>query len=358
MDKRLYTLLARTAYTADKTEVIDLDVKAPLSALIILLEGINSQATMTAHPVAMLTKVEIVDGSEVIHSLDGYELEAINRYDRMMKAPANYNYYLNGGTFQRTLVINFGRMLWDMELGFKPENFNNPQLRITLSYAGGGNAPSTAYLTVYAAMFDKLLPSFKGYLMSKEIKKYTMASSTHEYTDLPTDYEYSDIFFRAALAGTEPNQCITNIKLSEDRDSGIPFDHAAQEIERTINEVYGDMTEHVYFATATSKRYIYCTPTTRVAGWAEIWAAAGAAGTPAIYNGDGGRLDIIDGTAGANSQVLIKGHIPHSVYRLPVADLKDMTSYYNPTGFRSLRLDVTGAAASTGYIFARQYKPY
>lgn len=358
MRNRLYTLMERTSYTANKTEVIDIDVKAPLSALSILLEGTNSSATMTAHPLAMLTKVEVVDGSEVIFSLDGYELESINLYDNRMRFPANYNYYLNGGTFQREIQINFGRWLWDMQYGFRPDSFNNPQLRITLDYDAGGNAPSTAYMTVYAALFDKVTPTFTGYLMSKEIKKYTMADTVHEYTDMPTDYMYTDIFFRAALLGTEPNQCISNIKLSEDRDAGIPFDHAANEIERVLNTEYPDILEHVYFATGTSKKYVYCTPTTRVMALGDVWAAAGAAGTPAFYNGDGGRLDTIDGTAGANMQILVKGHIPHSTYRLPVAEVNDPQTYYDPSGFRSLRLDVTGAAASTGYIFARQLKPY
>ena len=358
MRNRLYTLQERTAYTANKVEVIDLDVKAPLSALVLVLEGVNSAVAMAAHPAAILTKVEVIDGSEVIHSLDAYELEAINLYDNGMKFPANYNYYLNGGTFARAFTINFGRWLWDMDLGFRPDAFNNPQLRVSIDFDAGGNTPSTTYLTVYAALFDKIAPTFKGYLMCKEIKKYTMADTVHEYTDLPTDYQYSDIFFRAALLGTEPNQCITKIKLSEDRDSGIPFDHAAQEIERVLNSMYPDIVEHVYFATGTSKKYIYCTPTTRVMGLAQIWAAAGAADQIAIYNGDGGRLDIIEGSAGHNVQVLIKGHVPHSTYRLPVAELGDPTTYYDPSGFRSLRLDVTGAAASTGYIFARQFKPY
>jgi len=358
MRYRLHTLHPRKDYTSDTTEVIDVDVVDPITAFVIGLEAINSSATQTAHPMACLKKIELVDGSDVLFSLDGYEAEALDWYNNGGKFRNNYNYALNGGGECRYVGINFGRYKYDPLFAFDPKKFTNPQLRITLDIDAGGNAPATLYLTVWASLFDERTISPTGFLMAKEIKSYSIASSVHEYTDLPVDYPYRGLYFRPFVAGTEPNQVVSNIKLSEDHDKKIPFDHGFQDIERCILEGYPLVREHYYFADDTSAKYLYIAPSTRVAGWIQAWKETAPAGTHSFYDGDGGKAEIIAGTVGENIQVFVEGAIPHSVLEIPFGDKQDPADWYDVRALKSLRLDVTGAGTATGYIFIQQARSY
>ena len=72
MKSRLYTIFPSKSFTASTTEVIDLKTVDAISQLLILVAFTNASATLTAHPCALISKVEIVDGSDVLYSLDGY----------------------------------------------------------------------------------------------------------------------------------------------------------------------------------------------------------------------------------------------------------------------------------------------
>lgn len=358
MNYRTVELLARETHTSDITKIIDIDLQDAISSLVIFFEGTNSQATMTAHPMAGITAIQIVDGSNVLYNLDGYEAEALDFYQCGGKLRSNYNYYINGGTFLRAIGINFGRWLWDRVLAFDPSRYRNPQLKITLDIDAGGNAPATVYLAVWANCFDERLPELRGFLSAKEIKEYTIASSTHEYTDLPVDFPYRNIYFRPFVAGTEPNQCVSNFKLSEDKDKRVPFDLGVQEIERALLAKYGAVEEHFFFVTGTSNRYVYVTPTTRVFGSVQPWKTTGEDEPVSVYDGDGGRLKTIVATAGYNTVGVVRGWVPHCVYQLPMGMADDMDDWFNPSRVSNLKADITGAATATGYLFAEQFMPY
>ena len=358
MRTRLYTLYPRKDHTSDTTVVIDLDVTDPISSIVIGLETTNAAATMTAHPLACLTKIEIVDGSDVLHSLDGYEADAKDWYDRGGRFRNNYNYCLNGGGNCRYLGLNFGRFPFDPLFAFDPKKFTNPQLRVSLDIDAGGSSTATLYLTVWANLFDEKVISPQGFFMTKEVKSYSISSSVHEYTDLPLDYPYRNIYFRPFVAGTEPNQVVSNFKLVEDYGKRIPYDHGVQDIERCINAKYPLVEEHLYFADDTSNRYLYVSPTTIVAGFIIPWKASGPSGTHSFYDGDGGKAKIIASTAGENIQVYVRGAIPHCVYKIPVCDDQDPADFWNVSGLRNLKADITGANTATGYLFVEQVRSY
>jgi hypothetical protein len=358
MNYRTVTLHAQESFSADTTKVIDINLADPISQLVIGLDVTNGSATMTAHPVACLTKIELVDGSEVIYSLDGYEAEALDWYNNGGKFRSNWNAALNGNSMTRIIGIHFGRYLFDPVFALDPGRFNNLQLKISLDIDAGGGSASANKVTVWANVFDERIPDLQGYLMSKEIKEYTIASSTHEYTDLPTDYPYRGIYFRPFVAGTEPNQTVSNFKISEDQDKRIPIDHGVQDIERLLLQKYGPVEEHYYFAGGTSTKYLYVAPTTRVVATANRWAATAADAQIAVYNGDGGKLNIICDTAGTNMNVFVRGFVPHCVYQLPTGMQDDPNDWWDVRGINSLRADITGASTATGYLFIQQLRTY
>lgn len=361
MNYRLSTLFAQKTYLADATEVIDINVADPISQLIIGLEVPNVGDIATAHAIACLTKLELLDGSDVLFSLSGYEAEAVDIYNNK-RIRSNWNPYLTGLPVQRYFAINFGRKLWDPELAFDPKKYVNPQLKFSLDINAGGNAPVSNKVTIWAALFDQKSVSPIGFLMHKEIKNYTMAASAHEYTDLPRDYPYRNLFLRCQVPGTECDQLVDNIKLSEDQDKRIIFDHGPADLFRTIAAHNPMLTELIMFPIATSSRYGFCTPTVRVNGSLNEWAAALAAGAMAFYDGDGGRFRAICATGPTNAQAIVSGWLPHATWEIPFGDPDDMEDWFDASIPGSLRLDVkasSGASASDSVqVFLQQLRRY
>lgn len=358
MKYRNYKFLARTSALTSGVLVHDINMQDPISEIVIGMDLTNSVQDMTAHPVAAITKIELVDGSDVLYSLNGYEAEAQDWYNNGGHFRSNYNIFLNGNNVQRFIGIHFGRYLWDPEYAFDPSKFKNPQLRISYNCALGGNTGSAIYFTLWANMFDEFVPSLKGFFMTKELKQYTMAANAHNYTDMPLDYPYRSIYFRPFLIDTEPNQAVANIKLSEDQDKKIPFDLGGVDITRTLMGQYPAVIETAYFMiNSVAARYIYHGATTRVTSVAAEWRTSVPVRYYGFYGGDGGR-SLARASNTANSQVHTQGHIPHCVYELSCGIKNDPSTYYDVRNLGSLRLDITGGAAAQGYIFVEQVREY
>jgi len=361
MNYRLSQILPQKSYTADITETIDLDVVDPISQLIIELGVVNvGSIAPTAHAIACLTKIELVDGSDVLFSLSGYQAEAVDWYHNQ-KLRSNYNPYLDGMEVQRFIGINFGRKLWDPLLAFNPKQFKNPQLKLTLDINAGGNAPVTNKLRVWGALFDQKTIEPTGFLMHKEIKNYTMGSASHEYTDLPRDYPYRKLFLRAQSAGTEPGQLVDKIKLYEDEGKRIPVD---LEIPDMILRTMGSspmITEILYGHVGTTATYGYCTPTTRVVGSCQQWDATVEAGAIAFYDGDGGRFRVIKETSSSNMQAQISGWLPHGTYEIPFGDQDEIDDWFDVSKIGSMKADVLSLAGGNTIacqLFLQQLRKY
>ncbi len=361
MNYRLSTIFARKSYSADTTETIDIDVADPISQLIIeLAANITNDTAITAHAIACLTKIELVDGSDVLFSLSGYEAEAVDWYsNHVIRSP--WNIYMGWGETQRFIGINFGRKLWDPELAFDPTKFKNPQLKLTLDINAGGAVPNLNRLGVWAAMFDQKTVTPTGFLMHKEIKNYTMGSASHEYTDLPMDHPYRKLFIRAHVAGTEPGALIDKIKLSEDWDKRIVFDHIPEEVLRSIAYQSPQIDEYIHARVATSATQIYCTPTTRVYPVATELETTSGSGGLAIQMGDGGRFAAIALTAQKYAAFHVKGYLPHGTYEIPFGDKDQIEDWFDPTKIGYLRADILSLAAGSGntcQLFLQQLRKY
>ena len=361
MNYRLSTIHARKTYTVDITEIIDLNLVDPLSQLIIELGVTGVGDTATAHAIACLEKIELVDGSDVLFSLNGYEAEAVDIYhNKVMRS--NWNPYLTGNDVQRFIGINFGRYLWDPVLAFDPKKFRNPQLKLTLNIDAGGNASNSNKLQVWGAMFDQKEVSPIGFLMHKEVKNYQMAASAHEYTDLPRDFPFRKLFLRCQTAGTEPNQLVNKVKLSEDQDKKIIFDHGTEDIFRTIAMTNPQLVEQIMFACKTSLTNVFTTVATRATATFADWANAVASGLYASYGSAGGRMRAICGTAAANALAIVAGWLPHATWEIPFGLQDEIEDWYDVSKVGNLRLDVTaesGASSSnTLQIFLQQLRKY
>jgi len=362
MNYRLTTLKALETFSSDTTEIIDINVADPISFILVQLGVYGNGDLNTGHPISCLTKIEIVDGSDVIFSLSGKEAAALDFYHNKGLIRSPWNTALENTWTDQFIGLNFGRYLWDPELALDPRKFTNLQLKLTLDIDAGGNAADQNRLRVEAALFDQKAVTPIGVLMQKEIKDYAMASLAHEYTDLPTDYPYRKFLMRCQSSGHEPRALVRNIKLSEDVDKRIIVDHGSEDIMRSIAINTPMIKEHWFIPVHTDVRYLYCTPTTRVAATGSIWAESVSAGDLAFYNGDGGRLDIYAATGAQNVQVMVEGWCPHGVWEIPMGLQDVIDDWYDVTKVGSLKADIESRSAADStdsvQIFLQQLRKY
>jgi len=358
MKYRLNKFFARASYSSDTTEIIPINIKDPISQIIIKLEGLNVGSVPTAHIVALIPKIEIVDGSDVLFSLNGYELEALDWYHNHGQLRHGYNYLLTGGYPTRMLAINFGRYLWDKEYVFDPTRFKNPQLRITLDIAAGGCACTPVYITCFANIFEDAVLSLRGFMMVKQLKQHAVASGTHYYTDLPLDYPYRALYYRVYAASLEASWLLSNLKISEDQDKRIPIDNTGEEILDLLQQEYPPVEEELFIASAVAGRTIYITPCQHVSVRGTTWSTTPQANNLASQDGEGGNLTTYQLADGLNQQIEVKGWIPHGVFEIPFGLKDDPADWYDVRGIGSLRADMTGGNTGNATIFIQQVRGY
>jgi hypothetical protein len=362
MKYRLATILAREAVSADITKVIDLNLIDPVSQIHIVYESTGvSAGSPDGHAAKCVTKIELVDGSDVLYSLSGQQAQAVDFYHRKIEPPS-IGIYLPGMNAEEIFNMNFGRWLWDTEFAFDPGKFVNPQLKITIDRNAGGMTSVAGFLTVLALINDQKSISPIGMLMHKEIKNYGLGSASHEYTDLPTDFPYRKLFLAAQTYGTGPEYLINTIKLSEDNDRKIPFNHTMFEILRAITGLTPPYRENIIVSGGASGLYFYCTP----CYWPRVaisqWEGSNNAKTATAWQGDGGRgIYYLEGI-GQNYNISIDGWAPHGVIELPFGIQDDPDDWYDVDQLGSLRLDtlsVSGRSSSdTVQVFLQQLRRF
>lgn len=349
---RQNTIMAQTTYSADATEVINIDQSDPISELMVAAQFYQSAAgSMTLHPVAAITKIELVSGSTPLVSLKGLQAEAIDWYTHRDFRPGNWNAALAGNYLVRYIGLNFGRYLWDEKYAFDPKMFKNPQLKISLDLDGGGLTQTYVKLQILANSFDKKQISPMGFLSARDIADKALAASSHIYYDLPVDETIRRIFYRAQTAGTEPNQLVSNFKLGENGYKIIPFDLSTEDLAAMLLARYGRVREEYLFVPTSSNRYLMIAPSSKVMATGNPWATTAVTNDITLYDGDGGRLKTIISSSG-NSQIKVVGCHPHCMWCLPMGQEEKDDDWYEMEGISKLQLDVTttssGASTDTG----------
>ena len=359
MNYRTTKLLALKTYTDDFTELIDINLSDPISRILVEYEGLNSNQNGSTHHFAKsIKKIELVDGSDVLFSLDGLEAYALQFYQNK-RTPSDWLTYGNANYFHVTFALDFGRWLWDTDFALDPKRFNNLQLKIESDMDAGGAAPTASKLQVLASVFDQKTVSPAGMLTARRIKQYTMGSASHEYTDLPTDRKIRKLIVKGLVVGTELCQSIDTLKLSEDNDKHVVFDNTIAELVRMYPEENALYKEVIYCMGRAYAITIHVTPSDRgnviACGFSEVTAAY--ASTSGL---DGMKTRIItNGTI--NQNLIVAGFNPCSTVCVPMGDEWDPADWFDPAGLRNLRLDILSCAGGSTYnaeIILQQLRLY
>lgn len=345
MNYRYAALLEDESLGAAGTETIDIDIKDPISRLEIGWHPTLADTAMLAALAAGITTIELVDGSDVLHSMDGRENQALCIYDRRVPT-MNHGELSNGADCYASFGIDFGRYLWDRELAFDPKRFRNPQLKITHDRTAIGASTSTHLLDVFAHCFDERAISPIGFLMSKNHYTYTPAANNAlENIDLPTDYPIRQLLLRGYQAQQDPHDVCDELRIEEDNLKRIPFDcnlewyiRRMKGVWALIQEMWGEYGGSSYTKYITSTDHM-----TVVSGY-----SFEEAGNPVVEQYTKGGYVQRNASTGHMILEHSTGYLPHHCIQFPFGLQDDLDDWYDVTKVGSVKARVRAAAQFSG----------
>lgn len=236
------------------TVTVELAVVDPISEIHIRFKAKNGGTSNKNNPITRnISKIEIVDGSKVLYSLNGMLAQSMSYYQRRIM-PCVYRQEGPTENQEDHFVIRFGRWLYDSVYALVPQRFRNLQLKITWDLATITTVGATGYLadsaklTVITRLMEGLDTEPTHFMMAKDHYSWTTAASGDERIPLPTDHPYVMMLFRAWEINVKLETTITNLKLSIDQDKDIPFDLDSWEFLQWMKSEYGLFTleSHIF----------------------------------------------------------------------------------------------------------------
>lgn len=343
MKYRTTEILGRTDLGEAGTKTVDIKLLDPISRIEIGWEILNWSAKMTAQLGSAITKLELVDGSEVLFSLSGLECQALNIYDR--KCPSMNGHFANAGAYMyAAFAIDFGRYLYDPELAFDPKRFRNPQLKITFDEDAFMETTGTNYMEIFAHVFDEMEISPIGFLMSKKHHSYYADNAdAYTYIDLPTDHPIRQLLIRGFHSKIAPTTVVDEARLSEDNDKRVIFDLNLERYAKRMSGVWTPVVEFWNeYSGITSQDYdLFFTPTGfgTFATWMPrntgnyIYAPSSVLGGYLGWQTSG--ASFCDG--------MITGFLPNHCYSIPFGLPGEIDSWYDVTKKGSVVLRLLSA---------------
>lgn len=348
MKYRLSQLLAAKSIMTAGTETLDINVTEPISRITVVVRGTNSSWTPVGQPVQMVTKLELVDGSDVLFSMRGCYAQAVSFYGTKIQ-PFNYINYTDNGICNANIPIDFGRYLYDPELALVPGRFNNLQLKITHNYALGGATPDACTLEVWADLFDEQVISPVGFLLSKSHWSKTLVASTTDYVELPTDHPIRLVMPAAFSNDEEPDICIDNIKITEDHDKRVLLEAGTLEILQMLETQWPTWQEYAEGRGTDSAVEWFFTPCKDIQ-FAVIKSQDADGYDNMPWSGGNGRTIVLSATG--TVQIHVTGRSPHGVIPVPMGRLMEIDDWWDVTKLGSARVKmVTGASGDTSSLY-------
>jgi hypothetical protein len=368
MKYRNVELYYQLALDDTSTKIIDLKTTDPISAIRLDFEASNDSDTDNKSNFIndIITKLELVDGSDQLLSLNMKQAQALQFYNTG-KAPYIRPGETAGGTQNEQVLLLFGRYLWDPTYYMDLTKFTNPQLKITTNIAAVRAAGDDGYesgsikLTLTLHVIEEGAEAAAGFFMQKEVYSFTSGTSGDEHVDIPRDYPYAALLMRAYTAGNDIDENIKNLKISCDAGKFIPIDKKVKKIYQMNEEDLGPMRLRYYIYrqdAETVDHIINHDPIISLVPTAEGHIAM------ASWSWSGRfllQLNNHDGTAiSADEKLLlmVEGGCPHSTIYLPFGLLGDPATYFDPKEFGDIDLVLEQAAASTVQLVLMQLRPY
>jgi len=349
------------------TKIIDLNFKDPLSALGLQFAGTNGGTSNKSNWMSdVVTKIEIVDGSDVLVSLSLKQAMAFQAY-QTGKTP-----YINfeegaGGTGKDEVVIHFGRHLWDPEYYLDLTKFNNPQLKITTdedvirAMGADGWLSGSFRVSITAFIIQEGAATAKGFFMQKEIYNFTSADSGDEHVPLPRDYPYISLMLNSTIKQSDCHELITQMKLSCDSDKFVPLDQYTKHYQEQHENRHAPFEMRCIFFRADNELPqfpIYYNPRANMT----YGGLGGGCGVGWIWSGNMGLLLSAAGGGSQGTETNVWAHIVggslHNTIHIPFGRLEDPDTYFPVAEWNEIDFILTQDNAGSVKVTLQQLRPF
>jgi len=334
------------------TKIYDLDYGDLITALDLRFGATNGATDNKNNPVERnITKIEIVDGGEVLWSLPGDVAYALS--SQLLGTPGDE--YFSGKASDGpycSIPILFGREMYDPEFSFNPRAFKNPQLKVTFDEATVRAASATGFssdsftLTVVVNLMEDA-PTPRAFLKALDVYDYTSLASGDTTVDMPGDYPYRMIFVRNYEAGQDVRGDINNYKLSCDGGKFIPFDLAAANlISRMMH--YFPMTVKNGMVKADDGDAFQTWMGMDIAGHLQSQQASRIVACDGYWPGQFTVYVYTDAgasTTDVNISWGVHGYCPHNVVFYPFGRLDTPSDWFDPRQYGTVKLYLTNNGA-------------
>jgi len=362
MNYRRAQLLSPTDLGEAGTKTIDIDVSKPISRIDIRFQTTKSAAEgMNAPAPANISRIQLVEGSTPLHSLTGYENQALAYYNRPGRA-MEHGQHIGNLSETDLYVIDFGRWLWDELLAFDPTRFVNPQLKITWDEDVADTGVTANEMAVWAHIFDEKTVSPMGFLSALEHFDYTLGkANSYETIELPEDRPYRQILVRAYQDAYDPWYSIDEARFDEGTLDRIPWEYTnLEDYYRRMKAVWHPVITPLEVNLTTTGPRINYVPQTDY--WASVALIGVGATNEAYLQGAsmrGGKANII-GSADGQMIGHAFGYLPWHCYQFPMGLENVIEDWYDPAGKKPrLRLRAsTGGEDSTGQVVIEELRRY
>jgi hypothetical protein len=361
------TYIENRKVLADSGEVVtNITLRDPITALWVELRAQNGATYNKASPLAAcIDSIELIDGSRVLWSLDGYEALAVGSYGL-----GYIPYQLvveTEGLYQNVFFpLMFGRGLGDTSLSLDPTRFSNLQVRFKWNLANVNAVGATGFVTAsgrLTVMADVMegAEAPTGLITCKEQYAFTTAASGTEYIDLPSDAPIRSIYLRSYEAAVGGLCGISNIKVNSGQGKFTPFDMGTTDLTRWLTMFYPPMHyKHLLKSANGGTSYFLLKKDEQVAYTPET----GDCVVSAPNNGIGEQtLSVYTAGSGDTNQrniwALVHGWVPVSTLYIPMGDKWDAATWFDPSIWGSNRLELTNNnAGASAYVVIEQAVQY
>jgi len=368
MRNRSVYLVEDEVLDASGTRIFNLDFSNPLLALIVTVEGKKFDMSDTHNPIIAreISKIEIVDGSDVLFSMNMEEAMALQLYGSGKQPFMSYSNNSTSGRCRATVKIAFGRDDSDQEWMLDLKKFVNPQLKITYAFTEGAGFWTDNYqkLTVHAVVCENPAREAMGFLMGKQIYTWAKATSGDETIDMPRDYLYRLMMIRVKDSDTPTYAEISKIKLSCDIDRFVPVNITTQDLFFENAVRYGILSQQMETIGdgADTDIKAHCPFANNWGANVECWNSGDVAVIKRPYSGYStiGRTSAVALTANQRAIVTHLGYEYNWCEPYPFGNLRDVEEFFDPISFKAVRLILTQAqtdACDSGVVL-QQLRPY
>ena len=346
----------------------DIAVSDPVSAFWMEFIGTNGATSNKDNFLNdVISKIEIVNGSDVLFSLSLQEAQALEFYKTKRTPNIVASSWADGGQRERVYIL-FGRDLWDTEYGMDFTRFANPQLKITTNIAKIRAAGATGFLSGYlkASIVAKVMEEAPTrpakFLQAKQIASWTSGTSGQKRVELPIDFPYRLAVVRGYVQQSDINEVFTNLKMTLDADTKVLFDRYVMELDAEALEQFGQclLKQDIYAKHSTAVRIMVNKEPNCI--WYP-WEDATGYCTGIQYQWSSEFKPDLMSNAGAAVTTDIKatlhqmGHALHATLPVPFGILQRPETWFSPSGYRKCELVLTEAVAAAASVVLEQERP-